>query len=180
MPNSLWSHGLQPIRLLYPWDFLGKNTGVGCHFLLQGIFLTQGWNAYLLHLLHWQVDSIPLRHLGSPCTRLFDPELCVWGSHSAPRNCWLGVLISQLKTLKPRKSMVITGTNLWAWRPAFKSWIAPHWLSVLGKSPAPCGLYFLIWKTEVLGHLISRISSSFNFLDLMCNLAKDRGWITRL
>ena len=29
-------------RLLYPWDFLGKSTGVGCHFLLQGIFLTQG------------------------------------------------------------------------------------------------------------------------------------------
>ena len=29
------------IRLLRPWDFLGKNTGVGCHFLLQGIFLTQ-------------------------------------------------------------------------------------------------------------------------------------------
>ena len=30
-------------------DFPGKNTGVGCHFLLQGIFLTQGWNPYLLH-----------------------------------------------------------------------------------------------------------------------------------
>ena len=29
-------------RLLLPWDFLGKGTGVGCHFLLQGIFLTQG------------------------------------------------------------------------------------------------------------------------------------------
>ena len=83
-------------------------------------------------------------------------------------------------TQTQKKSVVITDTNLWAWRPAFKSWIAPHWLSVLGKSSAPCGLYFLIWKTQVLGHLISRISSSFNFLDLMCNLAKDRGWITRL
>ena len=31
-------------RLLCPWDFPGKNTAVGCHFLLQGIFLTQGWN----------------------------------------------------------------------------------------------------------------------------------------
>jgi len=36
-------------RLLCPWDFLGKGTGVGCHFLLQGIFLTQGWNPGLLH-----------------------------------------------------------------------------------------------------------------------------------
>ena len=41
----------------------GKNTGVGCHALLQGIFLTQGSNP---HLLHWQVDSLPLSHLESP------------------------------------------------------------------------------------------------------------------
>ena len=33
--NSLQPHGLQPTRLLRPWDFPGKNTGVGCHFLLQ-------------------------------------------------------------------------------------------------------------------------------------------------
>ena len=33
--------GLSPVRLLCPWDFPGENTGVGCHFLLQGIFLTQ-------------------------------------------------------------------------------------------------------------------------------------------
>ena len=36
---------LQPSKLLCPWNFPGKNTGVGCHFLLQGIFLTQGPNA---------------------------------------------------------------------------------------------------------------------------------------
>ena len=35
MSNSLQPHGLQPASLLYPWDFPGKNTGVGCHFLLQ-------------------------------------------------------------------------------------------------------------------------------------------------
>ena len=34
------------------WDSLGKNTGVGCYALLQGIFLTQGQNPCLLHLLH--------------------------------------------------------------------------------------------------------------------------------
>ena len=45
--------------------FLGKNTGVGCHFLLQEIFLTQGLNLRLLRLLHWQVVSLLLRHLGS-------------------------------------------------------------------------------------------------------------------
>ena len=36
--NSLQPHGLQPTRLLCLWNFPGKNTGVGCHFLLQGIF----------------------------------------------------------------------------------------------------------------------------------------------
>ena len=42
-------HGLQAARLLCPWDFPGKNTGMGCHFLLQGILLTQGLNPGLLH-----------------------------------------------------------------------------------------------------------------------------------
>ena len=49
-------HGLQPARLLCPWDFPGKSTGVGCHFLLQGIFPTQASN---LHLLHEQAYSLP-------------------------------------------------------------------------------------------------------------------------
>ena len=49
-------------RLLCPWDFPGKNTGVGCHALLQGIFPTQGSN---LCLLQWQVGSLRLRHPGT-------------------------------------------------------------------------------------------------------------------
>ena len=52
-------------RLLCPWNFPDKNTGMGCQFLLQGIFLTQGLNPCLLRLLHWQADSLPLHHLGS-------------------------------------------------------------------------------------------------------------------
>ena len=48
MSNSLRPHGLSPIRLLCPWDSPGKNTGVGCHFLLQGIFQTQELNPCLL------------------------------------------------------------------------------------------------------------------------------------
>ena len=39
MSDSLQPSGLQPTRLLCPWDFLGKNTGSCCHFLLQGIKL---------------------------------------------------------------------------------------------------------------------------------------------
>ena len=50
----------QPTRLLCPWDFPGMNTGIGYHALLQRIFPTQGLNSHLLHLLHWQVGSLPL------------------------------------------------------------------------------------------------------------------------
>ena len=71
VPNSLQSHGLEPSRLLCLWDFTERITGVGCHFLLQGIFPTQGLNLHLLHLLHWQVGFCfcffsLLCHLGSP------------------------------------------------------------------------------------------------------------------
>jgi len=59
-------HGLKSARLLSPWEFPGKNIGVGCHFLLQGIILTQGLNLSLLNLLHWQANSLPLNHQGKP------------------------------------------------------------------------------------------------------------------
>ena len=63
MSDSLWAHGLYPSRLLSPWEFSSKNTGVGCHDLLQGIFPTQGSNSGLPHcrqiLYH-------LSHQGSP------------------------------------------------------------------------------------------------------------------
>ena len=51
MSNSLWPHELEPVRLLCLWDFPSKNTGVGCHDLLKGIFPSQGSNLHLLWLL---------------------------------------------------------------------------------------------------------------------------------
>ena len=56
-------HGLWSASLLYPWAIPGKNTRVRSYFLLQGIFLTHGSNPCLLH---WQADSLPLSHKGSP------------------------------------------------------------------------------------------------------------------
>ena len=58
--DSLIPHGREPARLLCACNSPGKNTGVGYHFLLQRIFLTQGPNWHLLHLLHWQAGSLPL------------------------------------------------------------------------------------------------------------------------
>ena len=69
MSDSLQSHGLSPGRLLCQWDSPGKNTGVGCHFLLQGIFATQGSNLGLLHFrqfLAFQMDSFLTEPLGKP------------------------------------------------------------------------------------------------------------------
>ena len=60
MSNFLQSYGLQSARLLCPWDSPGKNTGVGCRDLLQGIFPSQGSNPCLLYLLYWQAGSSPL------------------------------------------------------------------------------------------------------------------------
>ena len=55
--STLW---IIATRLLCPWDSPGKNTGVGCHTLLQGILPTLGSNLHLLCLLHSQVGSLPL------------------------------------------------------------------------------------------------------------------------
>ena len=52
------------------WDSPGKNTGVGSHALIQGIFLTQGWNLCSLGLLHSPVGSLPLETPGKPCMSL--------------------------------------------------------------------------------------------------------------
>ena len=58
MSSSLCPCGLQLAGSICPRDSPGKNTGVGCHVLLQGIFPTHEWNSHLLHLLHWQAGSL--------------------------------------------------------------------------------------------------------------------------
>ena len=85
--KSLWSHGLQPARLLCAGAFPGKNTGVCCHFLFQGIFPTQGLNLHLLSLLHWREDSLSLSHLRSlVCTHTHTHTRTLKASGN---NCWL-------------------------------------------------------------------------------------------
>ena len=56
--SGLWS--------LCPWDFPGKNPGVGWHALLQGSFPTQGSNSHLWCHLHWKAGSLPLTPLVKP------------------------------------------------------------------------------------------------------------------
>ena len=68
---TLWdSLNHKSARLFCPWDFLGQNTGVGCHFLLRGIFPTQGSNLHLLRcwriVYHWTIREDKAR-LGVRC-----------------------------------------------------------------------------------------------------------------
>ena len=63
---SSWPHGLWPARLPCSWNFPSKYTGVGCHFLLQGIFLTQGLNWVSCGSCIWQSDSFTPEPPGKP------------------------------------------------------------------------------------------------------------------
>ena len=96
-----------PTRLLCPWDSSGKNTGVGCHVLLQGIFLTQGLNTCLLHLLHWQTGSLPLVPPGKPKGIYRASILC-------PRLCYSSWKYDseQGKKLPPHTAHLIAGTQI--------------------------------------------------------------------
>ena len=111
VPESLQPHGLQLISLLCPWNSPSKNTGVGCHFIPQGIFLTQGSNPCLLH---WQADSLPLSHLGSPplsrSLSIYMHNLWDRGSHllTLPVDIFPGLLFPGLFLFSP------LGCPLWS------------------------------------------------------------------
>ena len=79
---------VQPTRLLHPWDFPGKNKGVGCHFFLQGTFLTQGSNSHLLHHRWILYDSAtrkaPRHKLG---ISLFTEICTIFGFHQLSQIC---------------------------------------------------------------------------------------------
>ena len=89
---TLQPHGLWPARAC-PWDYPGKKTGVGCHFLLQGIFPPQGLNLLLLHLLRWQAGSLAPSQPGSPrCGEV--PQNALQGSASRIRGSGLDRVFS--------------------------------------------------------------------------------------
>ena len=73
---TLWPHGLQPARLLCPCYFPGKNTGVSCHFLLQGIVSTQGSNLRLLPLPALEGRFFTIEPLGKPHIMMEESKFC--------------------------------------------------------------------------------------------------------
>ena len=100
--DSLQSHGLWPARLLRPWDFPGKNTGMGFHFLLQGIFLTQRSNPGLPHC--WQ--TLP----SEPRGKLVGKK----EKQTNKKNSFTILLWSTLTQSLREAWMICTGTQ-WLW-----------------------------------------------------------------
>ena len=72
-PRGWW-----PARLLCLGDSPGQGTGVGCHFLLQEIFVTWGSN---LGLLNYQADSLPTEPPGSSFISLKDHIFLFWNNY---------------------------------------------------------------------------------------------------
>ena len=115
--DFLRPHRLQPSRLLCPWDFPGNSTEVDCHFLLKGIFPTQGSKPGLLHcrptlyhLSFWVASnsfSLPSlssfgkcnflhsKHVYSSTTPSFS-EILVW---------WLTCLVTMIKTSSTKEGI---------------------------------------------------------------------------
>ena len=142
------------MRLLCPWDFPGKNTGVGCHF--QQIFPTQGSN---LCLLCWQVDSLPLSHLGSPRreTIMNRPILPCWKQFSRslvtclqPHD-WSPLLpYVLLYGQRGREAGPSRGREDWRrYRDKRSRMIKDFWISIYGFSLARSLAYFLGWNASL-------------------------------
>ena len=67
--DFLQPYGLYPTRLFCSWIIQARILELGYHFFLVEIFPTQESNPYLLHLVHWKVDSLLLSHMGKPQLR---------------------------------------------------------------------------------------------------------------
>ena len=113
----LLPHGLQRTRLRCPRTSPGKNTEVGCHFLLQAIFLTQGSNPCLLCLLHWQVSSLPLSPLGSlsewkslSCVRPFATPWTIQSLQFSRPEYWSGAFPFSRGSSQPRDWTQVSST----------------------------------------------------------------------
>ena len=160
------SHSVVSDSFATPWtaacqaplsmEFSRKATGEGCHFLLQGIFLTQGLNPCLLHLLHWQADSLPPSHLESPSLNLTLNKLMPQANLQVDYS--LDFFFS-----RESLSVEFTGANnQWATGSKFRDenvtekfiLCPPSPLSALGSLKlcfynAGCCLWFFFWKLQI-------------------------------
>jgi len=146
------------MRLLCAWDSPGESTQVGCHAILQGIFLTQGSNLHLLCFLHWQVGSLLL----APQSAFRGPK------HKQPAR-WVSQtpLIGKIETLLTERTC-----STWSPLGSTHSWttLGPWWgkdslIRALPRVQVDGGL----WKRECKQSNLNKIQEihnkySFDFL----------------
>ena len=126
--DSSRPHGLYPTRLLCPWNFPGKSTGVGCHFLLQGIFPTQGLNPGLLHC---RQTLYPLSHQG----RESQWRVCYGESHFHHNLRETYRMSLRLEPLKDKSFYPLASI--------------PHWMTLSPEKLTPKGLVTLLVGLQV-------------------------------
>ena len=129
-----WNVALQaPLSM----EFSGKNTAVGCHFLLQGIFPTQGSNPGLLHCRR---NLLPLSHLGSLLRSKLKLSLSVKGS-----GCFdTGSIVSTTQVL-PRKKYSL---RVRSWDQSQSSWVWYRLSSLLVLWPASALVSLIVKGTK--------------------------------
>ena len=106
-----------PTRLLCPWDSPGKNTGVSCLFLLQGIFLTQGLNLHLLHcrqiLNRWALMVLNMNSMSLKAKHQIYNGAMQWNT----KIIWISALMKV-------KFMLVHGSMVLQFKNTFLPWIA--------------------------------------------------------
>ena len=109
MSKSLWQFGLQPTTLISPWDSPGKNTGVDCHALLQGIVLAQG---SILSLVLQAEYFLPFEPLGKPLHKHHTvfPQLCL-----ASALFWLLHVYGRLMPIPTGQVLRFQWERCWRW-----------------------------------------------------------------
>ena len=113
MSDSVWPHRRQPIRLPRPWDSPGKNTGVGCHFLLQCMKVkSESEVAQLCLTLSDPMDCSPP---GSSVHGIFQARVLEWGAIAFSKTSYKGIQFSVFSFT------LFTGSL---------SWLSSFWITV--------------------------------------------------
>ena len=126
MPNSSWPHGLQPTRLLHPWDFPGKSPGVGCHCLLQFHRHAIGISGYSQGLLFFASS--------------FPPSL-LWVLRTWSKGIWHGNMVFINKQRSSNSRLLICRDLI-----HFCTWRATPWSTQVLTVPEPYSLH-LVWSS---------------------------------
>ena len=160
-------------RCLCPWNSPGKNTGVGCHSLLQGIFLTQGSNQ---GLLHWRQILYSLSHQSSP-KRKSQLQLILFLHPCSP----VVMYGCESWTIKKAEHLIIDAFELWCWRRLLRvPWTARRSNQSILKDISPdCSLEGLMLKLKLqyFGYLMWRVDSFEKTLMLgKIQGRRRRGW----